>query len=262
MGIDARNKDMEECSMTLENRLANRKAIVTGGARGMGFAMAKRLHDEGAKVAVLDVNEAQAKEAAKELDGIGLYCDVSSVASCKTAVKAAAEALGGIDILVNLAGIIHQQSIEETTEEAWDKVMAVNTKGVFFMCQQCVPYLKESAAPRIINISSVAGRMGGFETGLAYSASKGAVNALTYGLARQLSPWKITVNAVCPGTTLTPMAREGFTKEQMDRLMPRFLLGRLGEPEDQAAAVAFLASDDAAWITGLLLDVNGGMYMG
>ncbi len=244
-------------------RLENRRAIVTGGARGMGFAMAKRLNDEGARVAILDVNEAQAREAAAELkDSVGLYCDVSNVESVKTAVKAAADSLGGIDILVNLAGILHTQSIEETTEDAWDKVMAVNTKGLFFMCQQAIPYLKESQYPRIINISSLAGRMGGFETGLAYSASKGAVNALTQGMARQLSPWKITVNAVCPGTTATPMSAKGFTPEAMERLMPRILLGRLGTPEDQAAAVAFLASDDAAWITGLMLDVNGGMYMG
>ena len=243
-------------------RLENRRAIVTGGARGMGFAMAKRLNDEGARVALLDVNGEMAKESAAQLkDCVGIYCDVSNVSSIETAVKEAADALGGVDILVNLAGILHPyEDLMETTEEKWDKVFAVNTKGLFFMCQKTIPYLKESQYPRIINISSVAGRMGGFETGLAYSGSKGAVDAITFGLARQLGPWKITVNAVCPGTTMTPMAFEGFSDEQKSRLTSRTMLGRLGTPEDQAAAVAFLASDDAAWITGLMLDVNGGMY--
>ena len=190
-----------------------------------------------------------------------MKCDVSSAEDISRAVKAAAEKLGGVDILVNNAGILHNSSIPDTTEKEWDTVMAVNLKSVFFMVQQCLPYLKESKYPRIVNISSLAGRMGGFETGLAYSASKGGIIALTMGLARQLSPFKINVNAVCPGTTETPITK-AFTPEAMERLLTRIPLGRLGKPEDMAAAVAFLASDDAAFITGLLMDVNGGMYMG
>ena len=114
---------------------------------------------------------------------------------------------------------------------------------------------------RVINIGSLAGRMGGFETGLGYSASKGGINALTMGFARQLAPLNINVNAVCPGTTETPITRE-FTPEALEKLYARVPLGRLGKPEDVAAAVAYLASDDAAFVTGVLLDVNGGMYMG
>ena len=243
-------------------RFENRRAIVTGAAQGLGYAIAKRLNDEGCKIAMFDINEEKVCAAAEQLPGcFGLKCDVSSAADITAKVKEAAEKLGGVDILVNNAGILHNSSIPETSEKEWDTVMAVNLKSVFFMVQQALPYLKESQYPRVVNISSLAGRMGGFETGLAYSASKGGIIALTMGLARQLSPFKINVNAVCPGTTETPITK-AFTPEAMERLLTRNPLGRLGKPEDMAAAVAFLASDDAAFITGLLMDVNGGMYMG
>lgn len=243
-------------------KLEGRRAIVTGGAQGIGFAIAKRLNAEGARVAILDIQEEQAKASAAELNGcIGVACDVSSPEAIEAAVRTVAEAFGGIDILVNNAGILPSQSIEELTERTWDRTMAINLKSVFFMVQKCLPYLKQSEYPRVINTSSLAGRMGGFETCLAYSASKGGINALTMGFARQLAPYRINVNAVCPGTTETKIT-QAFTEEQMERLYTRIPLRRLGKPEDHAAAVAFLASDDAAFITGLLMDVNGGMYMG
>jgi 3-oxoacyl-[acyl-carrier protein] reductase len=243
-------------------KLENRRAIVTGAAQGLGFAIASRLNAEGCKVAMLDINEEKVCAAAAELkDCFGVKCNVSSADDIAAAVKTCAEKLGGIDIVVNNAGILHNSSIPEATEKEWDMVLAINLKGPFFVVQQALPYLKESSCARVINIGSLAGRMGGFETGLAYSASKGGINALTMGLARQLSPFKINVNAVCPGTTETPIT-QAFTPEAMERLLTRIPLGRLGQPADMAAAVAFLASDDAAFITGLLMDVNGGMYMG
>ena len=243
-------------------RLAGRCAIVTGGAQGIGFAIAKRLNEEGCRVAILDIQAEQAAQSASRLkDSIGVACDVSSPEAIGTALAQVAEAFGGIDILVNNAGILPSQGIEELTEAIWDRTMAINLKSVFFMVQKALPYLKKSAHPRVINTSSLAGRMGGFETCLAYSASKGGINALTMGLARQLAPFGINVNAVCPGTTETKIT-QAFTQEQMERLYTRIPLRRLGKPEDHAAAVAFLASDDAAFITGLLMDVNGGMYMG
>ena len=202
-------------------KLENRRAIVTGAAQGLGYAIAKRLNEEGCRVAMLDINEEKVCAAAAELkDCFGAKCNVGSAEDIARAVKECAEKLGGIDIVV-----------------------------------------KESEHARVINIGSLAGRMGGFETCMAYSASKGAVGALTMGLARQLAPYKINVNAVCPGTTETPITA-AFSDEAMARLLTRIPLGRLGKPADMAAAVCFLASDDAEWITGAQLDVNGGMYMG
>lgn len=243
-------------------KLQGRNAIVTGGAQGIGLAIATRLNAEGARVAIFDINEELAKESASKLQNcIGVKCDVSSPADAEEAVKKAADALGGIDILVNNAGILPKSMIEDVTEREWDLTLAINLKGAFFMSQKALPYLKASEHARIINTGSLAGRMGGFETCMAYSASKGGINAITMGMARQLAPFHINVNAVCPGTTETPITK-AFSEEAMARLLTRIPLGRLGKPEDMAAAVAFLASDDAAFITGLLMDVNGGMYMG
>ena len=242
-------------------KLEGRKAIVTGGAQGIGLAIAKRLNAEGAKVALFDINEELVTKSAAELDGcIGVRCDVSSPASIEEAIGKVAAAFGGIDIVVNNAGILPKSMIEDVTEKEWDLTMAINLKGAFFMSQKALPYLKQSEHARIINTSSLAGRMGGFETCMAYSASKGGINAITMGMARQLAKFHINVNAVCPGTTETPITK-AVADEAMARLRTKSPLGRLGKPEGMAAAVAFLASDDAAFITGHMLDVNGGMHM-
>ena len=242
-------------------KLEGRKAIVTGGAQGIGLAIAKRLDAEGAQVALFDINEELVKKSAAELSrGIGIRCDVSSPDSIEAAVKEAAEKMGGLDIVVNNAGILPKSMIEDVTEKEWDLTLDINLKGAFFMSQKALPYLKESEHARIINTSSLAGRMGGFETCMAYSASKGGINAITMGMARQLAKYHINVNAVCPGTTETPITK-AFSEEAMARLLTHIPLGRLGKPEDMAAAVAFLASDDASFITGHMLDVNGGMHM-
>ena len=242
-------------------KLEGRKAIVTGGAQGIGLAIAKRLDAEGATVALFDINEELVKESAKQLThGIGVRCDVSSPDSIEEAVRFAAEQMGGLDIVVNNAGILPKSMIDDGTERDWDLTLDINLKGAFFMSQKALPYLKESEHARIINTSSLAGRMGGFETCMAYSASKGGINAITMGMARQLAKYHINVNAVCPGTTETPITK-AFSEEAMARLLTRIPLGRLGKPEDMAAAVAFLASDDASFITGHMLDVNGGMHM-
>lgn len=242
-------------------KLDGRTAIVTGAAQGIGFAISSALNREGCRVALLDINEQKVQESAAKLDAcIGISCDVSSPESIERAAALCVEKYNGVDIVVNNAGILPSASIEQMTEEQWDKTMQINLKSVFFMVQKTLLYLRQSSCARIINTSSLAGRMGGFETCLAYSASKGGINALTMGFARQLAPDGITVNAVCPGTTETPITK-AFSPEAMQRLLTRIPLGRLGKPEDMANAVVFLASDDAAFITGHMLDVNGGMYM-
>ena len=169
--------------------------------------------------------------------------------------------VGRIDIVVNNAGILRASRLEEIPPEEWDLVMSVNLRGSFLVSQQALPYLKKGMHPRIINISSNSGRMGGFESSVSYAASKGGVIALTYALASQLAKFGITVNAVCPGTVDTDILKD-YSAEARERLKQRIPLGRLGTAEDVAAAVAYLADEDAGFVTGLMLDVNGGVYFG
>lgn len=244
----------------------NRVAVVTGAAKGIGFAIASRFAGEGYRTALLDIDAGAAEASASRLESgggtvIGVACDVSSPSQIQGAVDRVAEAFGGIDVLVNNAGILYSSSIPDVTEEEWDRVMAVNLKSVFFTVQKALPYLKESAAPRVVNISSLAGRMGGYNTSLSYSASKGGILALTMGFARQLAPFRITVNAVCPSTTESDMILL-WDEETRAVQTSRAPLGRLGKPEEIASAVHYLASEEAGFITGLLMDVNGGTYMG
>ena len=239
----------------------NRVAIVTGGAQGIGLAIATLLAQRGAKVALTDVNKEKAMAAAENLkaqgyEAMGGYCDVSKVESIKESFKEVADTFGGIDILVNNAGILFSTPVEEITEKEWDLVMSIDLKGCFFCMQQALPYLKGREHPRIISISSVAGKMGSYASGMSYVAAKGGVLSLTYGMSRRLAPYKITVNAVCPGTIETDIIRQ-WTPEKIQELT-----GTLGKAEDIAQAVAFLAADENDFITGEAISVNGGMYCG
>jgi 3-oxoacyl-[acyl-carrier protein] reductase len=243
-----------------------KRAIVTGAAQGIGLGIAARLAREGAKVALCDLNKDKAEREAEKLrqegfQAIAVEADLGKLGDIFSMVEQAAGVFGGLDILVNNAGILDSSSILDMKEETWDRVLNINLKGTFFACQAAIPYLKQSGAPRIVNISSLAGRMGGYETGLAYSASKGGVLSLTMGMARQLAPFKITVNAICPGTTESEIIKQ-WTEGQIAGLKAKVPLGRLGSVGDMAAAAAFLTGDDAGFITGHFLDVNGGMYMG
>ena len=244
----------------------NRVAIVTGGAQGIGLAIATLLAQRGAKVALTDVNKEKAMAAAENLkaqgyEAMGGYCDVSKVESIKESFKEVADTFGGIDILVNNAGILFSTPVEEITEKEWDLVMSIDLKGCFFCMQQALPYLKGREHPRIISISSVAGQMGSYASGMAYVAAKGGVLSLTYGMSRRLAPYKITVNAVCPGTIETDIIRQ-WTPEKIQELTANIPLGTLGKAEDIAQAVAFLAADENDFITGEAISVNGGMYCG
>jgi 3-oxoacyl-[acyl-carrier protein] reductase len=244
----------------------NKKAVVTGAAQGIGLGIASRLAKEGAFVAICDINGKKAEQEAEKLTKEGLkviavQADVSSTADIHRMIDRSADQFGGLDIVVNNAGVLDSSSILDMKEETWDRVLAINLRGTFFCCQAAIPYLKKSSAPRIVNISSLAGRMGGFETSLSYTASKGGILSITMGMARQLAPFGITVNALCPGTTESDIIKQ-WSPEQIASLKQRVPLGRLGSITDMAGAAAFLTSDDAGFITGVFLDVNGGMYMG
>jgi 3-oxoacyl-[acyl-carrier protein] reductase len=246
--------------------LNGRIAIVTGAARGIGFAAAEKLAEKGASVVLGDLNEPLVQEAAGRLkakgyEALAVRMDVGRNDSIREAIAAAVKAFGGIDIVVNNAGILSALSIEEMTREEWDKVLNVNLGGTFFVIQAALPFLKKSQNPRIINISSLTGRNGGFEGSMCYAASKGGVISITRGMARRLAPFNITVNAVCPGPTETEILK-GYTPEAQERQRNVSLLRRLGQPEEIAAAICYLASTEAAFVTGAMLDVNGGAYMG
>jgi NAD(P)-dependent dehydrogenase (short-subunit alcohol dehydrogenase family) len=246
--------------------LKGRIAIVTGAARGIGFASAEKLAENGASVVLGDVNEPLVQEAAGRLkakgyEALAVRMDVGRNDSIREAIAAAVNAFGGIDIVVNNAGILSALNIEEMTREEWDKVLNVNLGGTFFMIQAALPFLKKSQNPRVINISSLTGRNGGFEGSMCYAASKGGVISITRGMARRLAPFNITVNAVCPGPTETEILK-GYTPEAQERQRNVSLLRRLGQPEEIAAAICYLASAEAAFVTGAMLDVNGGAYMG
>lgn len=244
----------------------NRIAVVTGAAQGIGLAIAKKLTKQGIDVAIADINLKEAELQSQLLREIGanaasFYVDVSSVESIGKMFRDIAEHFGHINILVNNAGILFSTPVPEITEKEWDLVMSINLKGVFFCMQKVMPYLEGRLHSRIINISSIAGQMGSYASGMAYVASKGGILSLTYGMSRKLAPMGITVNAVCPGTIETNIIRQ-WTSEKVHELESLIPVGRLGKAEDVASAVAYLAQDDTDFITGEAISVNGGMYCG
>ena len=243
-----------------------RVAVVTGATSGIGREIACELAMCGCRVAVVGRNRERAEAIKNQIVSDGgeaeyFLTDLALVDHCQNVVERIAGEFGGIDILVNCAGILTASRIADITEEEWEKVLRTNLSSAFFMIQKSYPFLKKGNEPRIINVSSNAGRMGGYENSQSYTASKGGMIAVTMGIARQFAAEGITVNVVCPGTTKTEMSKE-YDKEVLARLISRIPLGRLGTPEDTAAAVCFLASIESGFITGGILDINGGMYMG
>ncbi|MHB1485832.1 MAG: SDR family NAD(P)-dependent oxidoreductase [Saccharofermentanales bacterium] len=243
--------------------LNNKVCIVTGGAKGIGFAIAKCLSDYGAKVIIADIDEAGALNAAAKLKGesFGIACDISDVSQVSMAITEIWQKFRRIDVLVNNAGILQTTVIDEITEEEWDHVMGVNLKSAFFTSQKVLKYMRLQNFGRIINISSLAGRNGGFETGCAYSASKAGMIGMTRNIARKMAPFGITVNAIAPGTVESDLSKQ-FSEDAMKSILSNIPVNRLGKPEEISEIVAFLASDHSGFITGAVIDVNGGMFMG
>lgn len=249
----------------MESEFKDKVAIVTGGANGIGRAVSIKLAGQGALVVVADIKA----EAVNAIDGgpaarmgaIHTYTvDVSSPADVAGLFQKVRDDFGRLDILVNCAGINSLAGWGEITPSEWDRVVNVNMRGVFLCCQEAAGIMKRQRSGSIVNISSGAAKTGGGVVGPHYAATKAGVIALTISLAKHLGPYGVRVNGVAPGVIETGMIKD-MTREQLERLKSDCVLGRFGTPEDVADAVIFLISDKARWITGEILDVNGGDLM-
>lgn len=245
---------------------ANKVAIVTGASKGIGRATAIRLAQDGYRIVVNYLSsEHEAQKTLSQIESIGgsamLYpADVSRSSEVQGMIDAALQRYGQIDLLVNNSGVMYDTNAEDVTDEEWEKVISVNLNSAFYACRAVIPHFKSRNYGRIINISSQAALTGSAQHSH-YATAKSGVLGLTYSLAKELGPYGITVNIVSPGRIQTDMI-SSRDNGRMEEWMAQTPLKRLGKPEDVAHAIAFLASDQAAYITGLNMHVNGGLLMG
>ena len=246
-------------------RFKDQVAIITGAARGIGRSITLALVGEGTKVVPVDVDREALQNLRAEIEKRGgqalpVACDISKSSDVTQMVEEGLKAFGRIDLLVNNAGIIRRGTIETVTEEDWDRVIAINLKGTFNCCKAVVGPMKRQGSGKIVNVSSIAGKLGDITSAPGYGSSKAGADALMKTLARQLAPSGIRVNAVAPHAIETEMSAQ-WSDERRREIISGIPLGRLGRPEDVVDAVLFLASDAASFITGEILDVNGGALM-
>ena len=239
-------------------RLDGQVAVITGAGQGIGEGIAQRLHAAGARVAVLDLNQAAAQAVAKSIDGIGLPCDVTSAASVDAAVKEVRQQLGPIDILVNNAGITGRTlPLWQLDEAELDRVYAVNLKGTFLMCRAAITQMMEKRYGRIVNIASISGKEGN-PTMIPYSSTKAAVICLTKALAKEVvGKGDITVNSIAPAVIQTKLL-DTVEPQTVAYMVSKIPMGRTGKIEEIAALVHYLASREASFTTGQCYDISGG----
>ena len=250
-------------SIPYAHRLVDKVAVVTGGTGGIGRAMCERFAAEGARVAVVDLDEAAGTALAASIDGMFVRTDVTSATEVEALYEAVTARFGGIDICCNNAGISppDDDSILETERDAWDRVQLVNLTSVYLCCKYGLPHLLARGGGSIINTASFVALMGAATSQISYTASKGGVLAMSRELGVQFARQGVRVNALCPGPVNTPLLQELFAKdpERAARRLVHIPMGRFGEASEIAAAAAFLASDDSSFITASTFLVDGGI---
>ena len=243
--------------------LSEKVALITGAASGIGRACAVTLARVGATVIAVDIDESGVQETIASIgSGQAIRCDLRDPGAVKGMQQRVNSDLGGVDILVNCAGLIsYRKGVAAVPVDEWDLVLDVNLRGTYLVCQAFMEGMRRRRNGRIITFSSLAARVGGIEVGVHYTASKAGLIGLTRSLAKEGGPFGITANAVAPGIILTEPVKEQIGGNE-DAYLKQIPLGRLGEPQDVANVILFLASPLASYITGVVLDINGGMYMG
>ena len=242
--------------------LTGRSAIVTGAARGIGFAIAERLSQAGARVVVADVDGEGAKAAIERLregggEAVEAVADITKAGEVEAMVGRAIEAFGGLDVLVNNAGITGRDAaLSEITDEDWERVLRLNLTATFYCCRAAIPHMRERGSGAVVNVASISGKEGNPNM-IPYSVSKAGVICLTKALAKEVIDDGVRVNCVAPAVIETPLL-EQLRPEAIEYMTTKIPMGRMGKPEEVAAVVHFLASDDASFVTGQCYDVSGG----
>lgn len=249
--------------MDLSKRLQGRVAVVTGGASGIGLASARRLAAEGARVVVADLDTENGPRAAEEVDGLFVHVDVTEKTAVEAMYAEARGTYGSVDVALHNAGVADAEdnSILDTEIEAWERVQRINLSSIFHCCKAVLPIMLEQGRGSIINVASFVAVMGAATSQISYSASKGGVLSMTRELGIEFARRGVRVNALCPGPVNTPLLQELFADdpERAQRRLVHVPMGRFGEPEEMAAAVAFLASDDSSFMTASSFLVDGGI---
>jgi 3-oxoacyl-[acyl-carrier protein] reductase len=242
--------------------LEGKAALVTGAAGPMGLAAARALSSAGCRVALVDLAGERLGRAAGEVDdSVAFEADLTSSADIPALVNRIEARLGGVSILVNNAGVLSSTKSQATDEAEWRRVLAINLDAAFFLARAVIPAMRQHHWGRIINTTSLAAKTGGLTAGTAYAVSKGALSAMTFSLARELAADGVTVNGIAPAYVRTPMVTEELTESQRQALLAMIPVGRFCEPEEFAHVVRFLASPLAGFITGEIVDINGGLLM-
>jgi len=242
--------------------LSGKTALVTGATGVLGGAIAKRLARDGAALALLDLPGPRLDAVARDLGdpNAAIACDLADADAITAAIGKVRERYGTVDVLVNNAGILSNNKAAETSFSEWRKVMAVNLDGAFWLIHHCLPAMKEKRWGRIVNICSLASKTGGLTAGTAYTASKGGLVALTFSVAREAAAYGVTANGIAPAYIKTPMVTEQLTEQQRQDLLKQIPVGRFLDAEEVANLVAYLTSPTAGFITGEIVDINGGLH--